>query len=692
MPAMLMLVALATANVSIDLGALPAGKAIPKLGQALGTELRVEARLGNEVLMVVGRDVPRDELLDRVARVLRAKWERDAKGLILRRPAEVQRALEREARERRLARFTPIFRRNRAFLNELPSLDGRADAVVKSLHDLVERERTGRREIVNGGYEAKYLSPAKILMRQILDRLGPQELADIPGGAVYAQTPTRAQRRVDMRPFLEEYRQTQERIAVGPQGIEGLEPYVRDSVFGPPRRTPSMGKVLFRTYITGGTLIAVVLIYGTDGKRIDAADLREQFDPGVNIAGMTESAALKKALATDGPRAPLSKLAADVVAVYPDDPDGLLPDPRAETREVPASVRAAVANPEEVEPLSLAASDAVRGLAGTRAIVACLPDSTLRYAHLAADRGEVRLGAFEAMAQDLGDVEFVREGNWLQVRPNDPLRDAAARTSRKVLGEFLRNAVKKREFTIRDFAVYKHRADGRDANPIDRLYAQIEALAGTKPVWSYSSLSGAVWRVLGSLPDAAWSALLAGERLEVGRLAEVRNRIPEWARYTGERTPDAAGERATDLWLQVSECAPNGVPGNATLRLETDSQDVIQRVPSTYTHTERIQIAHQPTPLREVAELIEDLAHEAKDPDPASLLIGRYWRGSQGFFRLSLHLAEGVQVTQSLPLRPELAGGNGVPWAELPSSVREAMNRHLQELAKRRAAGGSFLG
>lgn len=264
--------------------------------------------------MVVAKDVPREALMGQVAHVLRARWEPDPKGYVLRRPAEIQRALEREAFDRRVARFTDLCERNRNFLNGLPAPDQRAGEVIKSLRDMVEKERTGRQEIVNGVYEPKYLTAANVLLRQTLDVLAPKELARLAGTTVYTQLPTRAQRRLEMAPVLDEYRRTQERLATESREIPGLSSYIAGVVFNPVRRPRPIGKTLFRTYIQGGTLWAGLRIYGTDGSEIDSADLREQFDEGITLNGRTERPALRKALATPGRNAPLGPLSAAILA------------------------------------------------------------------------------------------------------------------------------------------------------------------------------------------------------------------------------------------------------------------------------------------------------------------------------------------------------------------------------------------
>ncbi|MGV3618442.1 MAG: hypothetical protein ACO1SV_24225 [Fimbriimonas sp.] len=683
MPAILMLVAVATANVTVDLGTLPARKAIPSLGKILGEDLRVEARLGDEVLLVAARDVPREDLLNRISTVLRAQWERDAKGRVLRRPAQVQRALEKEARERRVARFETIFRDNRQFLSKLPPPDGRADEVIRSLKEMVERERTNRIEVVNGVYEPKYLSPSAILLRQIMDRIGARELAGVTGDVVYTQSPNAAQRRVDMRAFLDEYRTTQERLAAGPREVDGVGPGISDAVFGPVRRPVAIGKAIFWFGATGGTFWAALRVYGTDGRTFDNAVIREQFDEGVPLAGRTERPALAKAAAISGRLAPVSQAAADLIAQSPADPDAMLVGNPAE-RAVPAEVLQTVLHPEDVEPLGLAATDALRGLGEGKSIVACLPDSLFRYAHIAAQGDRIRLSAFETMARDLGDIEFAREDGWLTVRSMDPLRDAAQRLPRAALGTFLREAYARREATVRSYAVYRHRADGRDtANSIDRHYQRVAAFAGAIPVFGSFTVPAGFWRLLGALPDAAWAALVDGQTVAVGRLPDARRRIPEWARTVGERTPDAAGAQATDLWLEVTECTA-GVPEAATLRLSSNGRDLVERVRSTFTTAEPMIVADRPRPMNEIAQLIDYLSREAKGADPYSFLPGRYVVGSQSIHDFVLHLAPGVQLQSQLPLRPKMAAGDGVPWAELPVSLRDEVSRHLRELAKSR--------
>lgn len=355
---------------------------------------------------------------------------------------------------------------------------------------------------------------------------------------------------------------------------------------------------------------------------------------------------------------------------------------------MPPEVLDAVLNPDKLDPLSFAASDALRGLAEGKSIVACLPDSLVRYAHIASSGTNVQLGAFEAAARDLGDIEFKREGDWFQVRSADPLRDEGLRLSRAALGDLLRGAYRKREMTARDFAIYKHRANGIEvSSTIDHLYATLAAQAGAPPPFAYYRVPGGLWRLLGTLPDGQWNALMEGQTIPVGRLAEARRRVPEWARFTGERTPDEYGAQASDLWLDVTECVPTGIPNEATLRLGLESRDVLQRLDSPNPTEMDSYMGPQARPLSEVADFLDAVASESKATDPFSLMQSRYRIGTQSTQRFILHLAQGVQVTSALELRPKVADGPGVPWAELPESYRSAVDRHLKDLAKKRATG-----
>lgn len=674
-------------RVTIDFNAMPLKTAVVRLSEATGLELRVEPRLAGEVVMVVAKEVPREDLLGKVAQVLYARWETDPKGRILRRPSEVQRALEKEAFERRVARFTAVWQKNREVLKSVPPPDARAAEVLRSLRIMVEKERTGKIEIVNGVYEPKYLTGAKVLLRQALDRLGPRELASIKGNVTYAQNPTAAQRRLELRPYLEEYRLTQERLATEPREIEGLSDYLTGVVFDPVRKPRAMGKALVAFFVQGGTLWGTVKVYGTDGKRLDAADLREQFDEGVALSGRTERPDLKRVLQTPGRKVPLSLLSAAMVAQSPGDPDQYLVPPDMPEKEMPQEVLQAVLEPEKQEPLGFAASDALRGLSEGKSLVACLPDSLLRYAQIASKSSEVQLGVFESAARDLGDVQISREGDWLRVQSRDPIRDEALRLPRVLLGEMIRKGHREKGVGVRDYAIYKHRADSRDiASSVDHLYLKIAGQAGARLPFAYYQLPGGLWRTLGSLPASSWDALIEGKTINVGRLPETVKRVPEWAQTFGERTPDSEGARASDQWLEVTECMPNGVPAALTLRLGNASRDVFRRVEPQRLDSQDTLWDSRALPIEDLAVLAFEYAAADKIADPMTLFRGKYRVGTQRTFHFILHIASGVQIQNTLPIRPEMAKGEGVPWAELPEKYRNALSKQLQDLAKRRAA------
>lgn len=674
-------------RVTVDFNALPAKEAAVRLSEATGLDLRIEPRLANEVVMVVAKEVPREELMGKVAQVLHARWEVDSRGWILRRPSETQRTLEREAMERRVARFTALWERNREFLKSVPPPDARAAEIVSSLRTMVEMERTGKIEIQNGVYEPKYLTGAKVLLRQAMDRIGPRELASLKGDVVYAQNPTAAQRRLDLRPYLEEYRQTQERLATEPREIDGLSAYISGLVFDPVRRPRAVGKALVSFFIQGGTMWGIAKVYGTDGKKLDAADFREQFDEGVALSGRTERPSLKRVLATPGRKAPLSPLSTAIAAEAPGDPDAYLVSYNIPEKGLSDEARTAILEPDRQEPLGLAASDALRGLAEGRAIVACLPDSCVRYAQIASSGTEVQLGVFEASARDLGDVQFAREGDWLRVQPRDPIRDEGLRLPRAALGEMLRAGYRNHGIGVREYAIYKHRADGRDgASSIDHLYTKIAGQVGAGLPFAYFQLPGGLWRLLGTLPEAHWNGLIEGKTIAIGRLPDSIRRVPEWARSVGERTPDAEGAQVSDQMLEVTECMPLGVSGGVTLRLGGSSQDVFQRVEPRPLGNDDPLWDSRALPLSDLAVLSSEYAETDKIPDPTTLFRGKYRVGSQRTFQFILHIARGVQVSNQLPLRPEMEKGEGLSWAELPESHRNALKRHLQDLAKRRAA------
>lgn len=252
-------------TVTVSFTSLPLPVALKRLSEATGKVLEPSMALQHEVLMMRVKDVPRDEVLRRVANLYAAEWSPQADGKLILRP-EAAKIRAREATTMAKARET--LRGSLAYvakrLKEQPERFGpkEADALTKrqGAEEAARKqaEETGNYERAVTSGSAHEETPGWRALGRLLPTFDQNQLLAMPSStrAVWAEQPTRLQNPFPAasRAILQRYRD--ELAAMKPDA---------DLV---------RVKVVFKRWEHGEAHTAEIFAYGPHGRLVDSASIR----------------------------------------------------------------------------------------------------------------------------------------------------------------------------------------------------------------------------------------------------------------------------------------------------------------------------------------------------------------------------------------------------------------------------------
>lgn len=207
--AYLLLAAQGQPLVTVRLEAEPAERLLPKLGKIMNLELKADASTKNDVIVIAVKDVKRKDLMDRIAKLTCAGWEKDDNGiLILKRTKDKENAQEKEeARYRQMAVQGSKSELAEKLKKMAVTNVQQADEAVVEMADNFKSRRDPSLNPNGRIYESR--APHEMLVRRIALAIPDSVYANIApdNNIVFSDKPTKAQTLlpVNMGPIYQAY-------------------------------------------------------------------------------------------------------------------------------------------------------------------------------------------------------------------------------------------------------------------------------------------------------------------------------------------------------------------------------------------------------------------------------------------------------------------------------------------------------
>jgi hypothetical protein len=643
------------------------------LSERYSIHLRAEAPLNNEVILLKANNVDVKEIMENIAFVLHAQWEREKEGhYVLRRPPSTLQELTRRDNEERESLLKTLLGKIEEQLNSLPDSERWANEALNLLRERLLQPAP------------QPFSPlAQTLLHKTLWRLGPSVLASLPYHrvVVFSNRPTPAQRALpsNFSDDLHQYVQACKTLLDAlPASLEekwrahpALKPALQQI-----RNSLAVTKCLLFVRLELNQLWACLALYDSNGKKIAVAahfyPLRKdspvpEFFPKLTRTLITPSPEWQELhrLYPWDPTEPFQ----EEKGIYP--PEGM--DRLAEY----------ILTPDKRDPLSFGATDGIWGLAealGAK-VIACLPDSLMEVARSSTSAAGLDLKKF-LQGACFHNVEVRYQNEWLLLRPANPLQCERSRVPREALQTLLQSAWAKRQFDFRAFCVFSEKA-GSSAweSPVEDYSMRLLESLGTKPLplplpprW--------LCRLLGSLSDTLWEQLQQGLAVPLTTLSPGQKEyVLAWASEGPSpcvpKSPELS-EEIPDLQLTGTECVPLGLPLTTQLVALRHTTDVILN-PAPAELTSYDAFFNTPASPKKLAQWAANLISQGVFSSLEEILDREYLFGQQTWLTYQIELVPGIVLESSYPAEISLPRGSSpLRYRDLPASFRQEVEQWLR--------------
>lgn len=560
------LLLLSPASLTFEAHAEPVASIVDRLGKASNTPLLCAPEVGRRRVTAFIKDVPEQEIRNRLAQVTDTEWVQTQKGLRLEATPRIRSAQAKRRRELRVAWI-------RSLLSKHPRLEAKpwdAPAILKTLQDrkdLQDKNRQGR--ISRVSYVP--VSPALRAVNRLLDGLNPELLAEIEWGEKRVFTTRTSGRRVVALPesarsvarsFNAEYNTLQEVLLAHPKLGEEIE------VSSP----SGSGQKLTDPLAAEAT--DVTLTVSRDPFKSDLyfnVFLSSASGTIVNGATFTLSDVWY-------PSGPMQGKAGELLSQLKDIPVEMSPEAQAKARfysrkppkllsEAPPAVR----EPERFEPLDLLYTDSLRAVAEAKrwnVIVQMSDLDSLRFGEIEIKNASNLRSLFDRTGQNvkIGD-------GWLVIETKDSFETDRATLDRGVLGTYLRSIL---DSGFNSFAYYTPvlRATGGLIN-----HPLAESVVDYLPI---DRLSGAGMMMLEELPLLDHFTAVS-QRKVVSDLTPVQRAALERYLYHGNGRFQGKTKEGIPIFDRIEFIPnigfPNGLPKDLVFDLKVKAEDVAYQAP-----------------------------------------------------------------------------------------------------------------
>lgn len=622
-------------RVSIEIEPMTVERALAKISAESGMRLAATASMENAVVQVSVTDVEPEALLSRLAQVVGGTWRAESDGTMrLYDNVENTRKLEREALAARTKKFEDEIAERTKALNESGEFDPAKFQEQAGFRADQRAEGGGQRtEVRMGGPMFDMAStPGGRAIVRALGSMNARDLAAVGEGqrVVFSSAPTAMQKRMggnplrDAQAFLaeeEKFRSLMPRRGPGGRPGEGgpaqqqqqqQQPTIgkiflvaygeQDGVRLDYFVASTTGEIIGRGFLTLGTAFPGMAMAGRGqvqgGGSTDSGDGLQVSDAAKAAAkAMRQPGWFGAGMMTVAFDAGAGSSGQDALIVAADSPEAM---PTAATE----SLITKLTKPDQFDPLSLFAGEAIRAATGDTDVVACLPDSLLSYAADAIARGT---SVKDFVGGQQSPLSFESKDGWTLIAPKNLLRSRAERADRGALGLLAERSAKNGVVRLADLAAYSLKAPVFSGGVDTAVVTTIDPGSRARFADVYGD-SRAALQVFGRLQGPDFSALQSGIGKPLVGISGASQAVAAMVYNSGDgpqvqrSTQFAPGQgdrnrREVEVAVQVrggggpgqmirnflnrsmlderTEILPTGVPGGTMLQMSTSERAVL---------------------------------------------------------------------------------------------------------------------
>jgi len=550
-----------TKRCSYTTRAVPLHIALESLSKSTGIHLECSPDLDQEPIILRLKDVPVKVAMDKIAYVFAGEWKKigDRYRLIEGKAAD-------DAHAQCIKDKAEAFRKGLSDAVATAHLDQRFTVVDadKAVEQLVRAEKVRNNEAIQA---ARTLSPAGRMLLRVLQRMDPAEIATVQPNhrMVFSNTPTSLQLPLpDIEDLIDSF--------------EGEQPTMNDSITKANVPEEARGYV---TLLQGNTSVPVskVVVSITGFHGIFGTDIWMLGNAGELIARgtcnltsrdlyLTLLAKQQDAIKDVKNAVALGPIASDILPAI--NSQEYFHWPKQPTKD-------AFLNPTVVEPLSIATSDIVLGLADKMDVdVAFLaPDSSELCAYTSARSGKVTFDAFKTAEAIAHQMTIESDDKWVIGKPIDPIETRSLRLSRPALEKFLKSIDAKRKVNLEDQCAFAY-----DATPnVDFTLAHLAVRGlfnGDFPDRTYD-VNLASFALVGSITPQQASNMVDGVlNIPVSELSdEQKQLLLEWSLTSQSFFPMKPSPGLDTIRSQydndATEVLGNGFPAGSYIEIDDAS-------------------------------------------------------------------------------------------------------------------------
>jgi len=542
------------------------GAMLTEISKQTGVQMGAVPETKDEIVIVSVHDAPLKDFQLNLSQAIGAKWRTSGGVARLVRPIELDRAQERAERQLRIAEVTAGIAKLRKRVSQQPEFDAKtAQTTAQKLDDLYTKYKGHLSD--SPGLEAVVAiepqTPSGRLAIAAVSSLSISQIADVgpTERIVYSTSPTAVQRPMpgDFSAAIQRFQEEQQlytdalkRLPIGQSPYYGSKDISRTG----PDDLASVMLITSRSPYNPSLSVSVRLVR-KDGTIANGAR---------SLLNLEESTMTTPPIA-DG-KVPLSPTSLQFMASIAELQKGksFLTD---------KDLIEKLTNPEKTDPLSYIAAEGVLALGSEKNTIACVPDSGfLEPAFTAVDQGKtLDLNHFSNWLTVNCDVKH--EGSWLVATPKRMIETRALRVDRAIFGQFLRRSIANNGIVLEDLSNFVGRMPYRY---MDSLVPMVAFLVLPDLIAAVDEKTVELLRVYGRLRPEQLADLQALKTVQVGSLDPAS--IADLNHLVFRADPaigyTSRSRQFVESTLTEVTCAmPNGVPPDATLSMNTNSQDAV---------------------------------------------------------------------------------------------------------------------
>jgi hypothetical protein len=590
-----------------------------ELTQLSNIPLEASASVATEVLVIDVKDVSLKQLMDKVAFVCSAKWEKGKEYIRLDRPSEIEFqerqadvAITAKAIRREIDKITAKVEKLKPFdeqgvkdyITQQADLDQRVQTSVGKDSEVATKESMAHEHTGLSGRLSDRLiagiDPIQVAKMRIYERV------------VYSTQPNPLQKAF-LNPaksafalFLQDWRAWQDCFL-------GTE-IPRD------RMSDDVEKLFGSNHRPVKAILSCAWLFNTDILRIElsvASDRNDRLCSETTYLRLEASAPQRKPV-PDGKTLTFSELAREWSKNF----ESL----RHKQDPIYASdkFREWAKQPERFDPLSLQPSEVVLALAKEKSknLVANLTDRSILIGELARIPSDKTIDQYRDFLIDYCQMDLKDDDGWLIAQPSNPFRSRIERLNRSALGRLM---------TIyhRDgFARLETLADFVQANSPEALEAS--SLTANSMIWidSHGSLNEPEFlRFYATLSPQQRQDLMNSKKLSISSLSVPQRALISGMCYANSTThneisvAERIGSPFESIFREPTEAFPQGIPlGGSVSFPDTIGEEIAVDIRS---------LLYTATPAIDLARNLFFVEHPEMSPDPVSWRDGGYVLGKR---------------------------------------------------------------